>query len=265
MKQAVVLAAGCGSRLGPVGHRLPKCLQPVGDRTLLDIQLDILERVRIEEVCVVVGHESERVRQHLANRPWITTIENRVYAETNSLYSLWLAREWVRGPFLCLNGDVIAHPDVFHRVLAVEGSALAFDSTSGREEEHMKVAAPGGFLAAISKSLSTGRVQGESVGLLQFDAPGALRLLAEVSAMVANGGVQNWVPAAVDRIAAQVPIRCVDVGGLPWVEVDFPEDLDCARSRVWPSIAHLVGAGARAAARDRFAGSPTLLQIPHAI
>ena len=150
MKQAVILAAGTGSRLGKTAAGLPKCLQTIGGKTLLDIQLDILARVGIREVCVDIGFQHQRIRDHIAGRRECTTIVNPLFAETNSLYSLWEARNWIRGSFLCLNGDVIAHPDVFHRVLAVEGSALAYDSGSGEEAEHMKVATQAGFLGAIS-------------------------------------------------------------------------------------------------------------------
>lgn len=268
MKQAVVLAAGIGSRLGQLAEGKPKCLQTIGGRTLLDIQLDILAGVGIREVCVVVGYQPDLVRQHVADRPGCTTIENHRFAETNSLYSLWEARNWIRGSFLCLNGDVVAHPDIFHRVLAVEGNALAFDSRSGREEEHMKVATRSGYLGAISKELPAARVHGENVGLLQFDTQGAIRLLTEVSAMIADGGVNHWVPAAVDRVADFVPIRCVNIAGLPWIEVDFPEDLEAARQGIWPAIAPMV-TGLPTAPRSRPA-DPVIQQgifqqVPHAI
>ncbi|RMH03740.1 MAG: phosphocholine cytidylyltransferase family protein [Planctomycetota bacterium] len=268
MKQAVILAAGTGSRLGRMAEGRPKCLQPIGGRTLLDLQLDILAGVGIEEVCVVVGYQHELIRRHLAKRPRCTTVENPIYAETNSLYSLWQARHWIRGSFLCLNGDVIAHPDIFHRVLAVEGNALAFDSASGDEDEHMKVATDGGVLQAISKGLPAARVRGENVGLLQFDTPGAFRLLGQVSEMIAAGEVNSWVPAALDRLGSSLPVRCVDIQGLPWVEVDFPQDLELARNRIWPAIAALVPdpvAARPARAMGPPLQAPAFLQVPHAI
>ncbi len=269
MKQAVVLAAGTGSRLGEMAEGKPKCLQTIGGRTLLDVQLDILASVGIREVCVVVGYEHEQIRRHVARRPGCVTIENPRYAETNSLYSLWEARNWIRGSFLCLNGDVIAHPDIFHRVLAVEGSALAFDSGSGDEPEHMKVATQAGFLGSISKEMPSPKVHGENVGLLQFDTTAAFRLLGEVSAMITAGGVNNWVPAAVDRIADLVPIRCVDIRGLPWIEVDFPEDLEAARNRIWPAIAGLVRTPHPPLPRPQTAETavtpPDFQQVPHAM
>ena len=46
-----------------------------------------------------------------------------------------------------------------------------------------------------------------------------------------------WAPAALDRVAKDVPIHGIDVRGLPWTEIDFPEDLVRAEKKVWPAIA----------------------------
>ena len=41
---------------------------------------------------------------------------------------------------------------------------------------------------------------------------------------------------AIVQHARQHSIACVDVAGQPWVEIDFPEDLDSARRHIWPAI-----------------------------
>lgn len=222
--------------MGACGGDLPKCLLDVGGRTMLERQIQVLHDVGIRSICVVAGHEEHKVRRTVAGLPGVSVVTNPVYATTNSLYSLWLTAGWTDGPFICINGDLVAHPDVFHRVLAVEGCALAFDSGSGREEEHMKVQTDGRSLIRIGKDLPADCVQGENVGILQFSAAGAARLFAEAGDVIAAGGLMNWAPSVLNRFPPLLPIRCVDVRGLPWVEVDFPRDLTHAREVVWPSI-----------------------------
>ncbi len=241
-RQAVILAAGVGSRLGKAAAGLPKCLQPLGDHTLLELQIDIFKSLGVEEICVVVGYRSELIRRVVARYPGCTTVENVRYAETNSLYSLWVAREWIKGAFACINADVVAHPELFRRVLCAGVSALGCDYASGDEDEHMKIDAREGWVRGMSKKLSAARVVGENVGLLSFDAAGAAAMLAAVERMVAEGQDRSWVPAAVDRITSSgvARVRAVDVTGLPWTEVDFPEDLENARLRVWPRLAREV-------------------------
>src|SRR3982751_1732122 len=87
--KGIILAAGKGSRLnGTIGDK-PKCLLRVGGKTLVERQIDALRQVGIEDVAVVVGCQAEAVRRTCGQR--ITYIENARFAQTNSLYSLWLA------------------------------------------------------------------------------------------------------------------------------------------------------------------------------
>ena len=234
MKQAVILAAGRGSRLNGASNALPKCLLEVGGAMLIEHQLRTLEVAGIEQVCAVVGYRAAEVRSIVGNRCEVIT--NNRYWETNSLHSLWSVREWVTGPFVLLNSDVLAHPDVYHRVLAVDGSSLAYDSSSGQEPEHMKVSLDGHLVRAISKTLPPEQVHGENVGILQFDTQGADLLLGEADRLVRQGDLKAWAPAAVHHAAQTTSIRAVDVSDLPWTEIDFPEDLSGARHRVWPLI-----------------------------
>jgi len=236
MRQAVILAAGGGRRLGNAARGLPKCLLSVGGRPLVEHQLAALAEIGVEEVCVVAGYRAEDVGACVAGR--CTVILNPCWSETNSLYSLWLARDWVRGEELfVLNSDVLAHPDVYHRVAATPGSALAYDSTSGHEDEHMKVWVEGEGLRAISKCLAPPRISGENVGLLRFEHRVARLVLSEADALVAAGQKRAWAVEALDRLLPRLDVRCVDVAGLPWVEIDSEADLEHARERVWPFVA----------------------------
>lgn len=233
-KQAVILAGGEGSRLKAATQGGHKSLVRVGDRPLIQHQLELLTSVGIDSVCIIAGYRADEVCSVLGSTG--KCIVNPRYAETNSLYSLWLARDWVSGPFVLMNCDVLAHPDVFHRVLAVNGSALAYDSSSGTEEEQMKVALEGSYVRAMSKDLPQAETQGENVGILQFDEQAAELLFSEADSLISAGNENQWAPAAVSQIAARVPIRAVDIAGLPWIEIDFPKDLDQARDQVCPSI-----------------------------
>jgi len=234
--QAVILAAGKGSRLGKVSEDRPKCLQPVGERTILEIQLKILADLGIEEVCVVAGYQIGLVKDVLERRHNCVVLENERFAETNSLYSLWLARDWIRSSFLCINGDVVGHPKIFRSVIEAPGCALAYDSSSGKDPEHMKVHLFHTRLRSVGKDLPGPEVDGENVGILKFEGTGIRAMLEEADQAVGRREWMKWVPSALNGIASGHPIHCVDIAGLPWVEVDFPGDLEVARNRVWPSL-----------------------------
>ncbi|MBK8170498.1 MAG: phosphocholine cytidylyltransferase family protein [Sandaracinaceae bacterium] len=235
MKRAIILAAGRGSRLGDASGGTPKCLLTVGGKTLIEHQLAVLHEARVKSITIVVGYAADQIMRHLgADYDYVL---NERFAETNSLYSLWLARRPVEGSVTVINSDVFADPIIYHRVLAARGNVLAFDSASGNDDEHMKVNFDGNQLRAISKTMPAVMSHGENLGILRFNKRGARSLFAEASRLIASGAHNAWAPAALDRVAKDVPIHGIDVRGLPWTEIDFPEDLVRAEKKVWPAIA----------------------------
>ena len=233
--QAVILAAGRGVRLlGETGDR-PKCLVEVGGKSLLEHQLQCLAAAGIERVFVVVGYEANQVCTVAGDRAAV--IYNEHWATTNSLYSLWLTRRWISGPLLVLNCDVLAHPEIIDRVLLSGGDAFAYDSSSGDEDEHMKVHLESDTLLAMSKVLPVEESHGENVGLLYFSQDSAGLLFDEAEVALAENGASVWAAVAVERVARKARLRGIDVSDLPWIEIDFPGDLSEARKHVWPKIA----------------------------
>ncbi|HET9150663.1 MAG TPA: NTP transferase domain-containing protein, partial [Gemmatimonadales bacterium] len=113
----MLLAAGRGSRLGPLTEETPKCLLPVAGVPLLDRQLDALEAAGIQDVTVVAGFQAGQVAARLDGR--CRVIRNADWATTNSITSLHLAAPHVRGhAFLFQNADVLYAPEIVSRLVA---------------------------------------------------------------------------------------------------------------------------------------------------
>jgi choline kinase len=234
MLDALILAAGQGSRLD-VG--VPKCLVEIGGRSLLDHQLDAIERVGADRVTLVVGYEHEQIEDAAKGRTQV--VLNERYAETNSLYSFWLARNAVEGDLLVLNSDVLFAPEMLCDLAAVTGSTIAFDSSSGDEDEHMKVHIQRGRLMRLSKDLPPMDSHGESLGVVLLRRPAARAAFSAAGSYIGRGRDDHWVTTAFNEVARGHWVSCVDVAAQPWVEIDFPEDLDRARNHTWPAIAAL--------------------------
>jgi hypothetical protein len=161
---------------------------------------------------------------------------NERYAETNSLYSLWLAREWIQGPFLLLNCDLLFDPRILEQLVKEPGTVLAYDSTSSRGREQTKVAIRQRRVVDLGKDLPASSARGESLGFLKLDADGAKAMLEIADQLVQAGQEQAWVIEATRSVCSQVPVYGLNVAGHPWTEIDFPYDLDVARREVWPAI-----------------------------
>ncbi len=232
--QALILAAGEGSRLDDHLGR-PKCLREVGDVPLLHHQLAALAAVDVLDVLVVVGYKQARVRDSVGS--WARFVTNERYAETNSMYSFLLGERALDEDLLVMNSDIFCDPRMFQVPLAADGDALLYDSSSGDEEEQMKVHVRDGALVEMSKTLPPGRVSGENVGILRLSRETAESAAAAAAALIAAGHERGWLAEAINFAAADHPITCLDIVGWPWVEIDFPEDLARAREEVFPRVA----------------------------
>jgi len=235
-RTAILLAAGCARRLGALTEDRPKCLLDVGGKSLIEHQIASLRQLGVEEIVVVTGYFAEKVEQVLGTS--IRSVRNEVYDKTNSLYSLHLAIPHAPDGFVLANADVLFHPRLLSNLLeSPHADALLYEPQTALGDEEMKVRIEDGRVQAMSKTLPNGSYQGENLGVLKFSAAGAARVAASAAALVEAGDVNTWAPKAFDAICREYPIHAVPAAKRPWIEIDFPEDLERARKVVWPAIA----------------------------
>ena len=238
MRTAILLAAGRGRRLGSLTQGRPKCLLRVGTRTLLEHQLSALQGAGIERVVAVLGYAAPAVEEALGGRP-VIRVQNPRHRETNSLYSLWLARDYAGEGFVLLNADVLFDPEILGRLLASpHPDALAVERRPSFDPEDMKVELEGERVRALSKTLPAERAQAENLGVLKFSPAGSRALFACMEELLRQGAEGEMCPYAFDALAPRHPLYAVPVDGSPWIEIDFVDDLLRAREQVWPKILH---------------------------
>lgn len=234
-RTAILLAAGCARRLLHLTQNRPKCLLEVGGRTLLEHQIGALKGLGVEDVLVVTGYHAEMIESACSTEARF--VRNPVFDTTNSLYSLHLALSEVRGSFVLTNADVLFHPALLARLVRSPfPDALLYERNPNLGDEEMKVRVVDGNVRALGKNLPVGSYDGENLGVLKFSTSGAARLAVEVGRLVEEGQVNAWAPRAFDAMCGDYSIRAISTGGLPWIEIDFPEDLDRAREQTWPLI-----------------------------
>jgi L-glutamine-phosphate cytidylyltransferase len=235
--RAIILAAGKGSRLEPVSGESVKCLVSLGGVTLIERQFVYLRSAGISEIAVVVGFQAERIRRTCG--PDVEYIENPIFAETNSMYSLWLARHFFRNGFVVLNSDVFFHPQLLTDLLtAKHEDAILVSWRNGTKygDEEMKVKVRGGQLQDISKNMDPSEADGENVGIAKFGATGADLLAKELENLIANGAMRSWAPRSFLEFTKTRPLHVVGTRGYPWIEIDFPDDLRRAQDEILPQI-----------------------------
>ena len=224
---AIILAAGAGKRLAGSGWSKPKCLLPMGSVTLLDNILLSLAEAGLTRATIVVGYRQDLLRA-AAERAGLDLqfVVNDDYADTNTIYSLHLAREAMGEDFLYFNADVLFDRRIVARLLATQGSALAIQTGRCAQEEVKVIADGDGRIRRIGKDLDPALCLGEFIGVGKFCLP----LMADFQEALRYyndqaGQRKLFFEAAVDRICDGHRIAAVDIAPYPAIEIDTPEDL----------------------------------------
>ncbi len=237
--KAIILVAGIGNRLSSRVTDRPKCLVEVGDRTILDWQLQHLRACGVRDVVLVTGYLREMVQDHVQayGDMDFSFIVNDRFSETNTAYSLYLARHEMTDEFLYLNGDVFFHPEVVRRLLtACEPNVLAMERKQCGEEE-VKAVLDGTRITAISKTVDPKSAYGEFIGVARFSRGIGPFFRATLERVIEKENKwTDFFEKALDAMAAKVEFTALDITDLPCVEIDFPQDLDHARKSVLPRI-----------------------------
>ena len=104
--QAIILAAGRGSRLGGLTDRCPKCLVELENRPLLAWQIEVLREAGISEIVVVSGYRSNLIVDY-ANSYHFIARHNFRRRETNMLSTLFSVEDLIKGPCIVSYSDII--------------------------------------------------------------------------------------------------------------------------------------------------------------
>jgi L-glutamine-phosphate cytidylyltransferase len=237
--QAIILAAGRGTRLRPLTDDTPKTLLEIDEHGILEHILQALETNGYERAVIVTGFESEQIRDHCTPRQSIDIefVHNEDYASTNNIYSLWLAKEYALEGFTLINADTLFPPESLRQLQQRDESALLVDSEKELEDEEMQVAFGSDHIETIGKNLdgedgSTGVYlddgDGEYIGVSKFTAEDAALLFEHIEEFIDRGEVGEWYEAAFDELFDDREIGYVQINE-PWAEVDTQEDLERAR------------------------------------
>src|SRR5438309_577534 len=108
--KVVILAGGLGSRLKPFTEVIPKPLLPIGEKSVLEIQIDRLKKFGFDEVYLATNYKSEYVENFFGNgsRYGVKLAISKEEKPLGTVGPLTLLKDKLTEPFIVMNGDVLS-------------------------------------------------------------------------------------------------------------------------------------------------------------
>lgn len=238
--KAVILAAGVGKRLWEVTQHRPKCLIEIGGRSLLHRYLEILAGQGIRRTTIVVGYRQEMIRAAVERDACGVTVDFLVNDQFHrgSISSLWIARAALDADVIVMDADVLFHRDILRRLVeSSHENALLMDETVRQTGEECMVVVAGGRVIALTKKMPDRYdYAGEGVGFLRVRHADTPHMVESLQSHIDKGSWNMEYEDALQQFFQTVKVGHEKIGGLPWTEIDFVEDVKKAELDVLPRL-----------------------------
>ena len=238
--KAVILAAGVGKRLWQVTQHRPKCLIEIGGQSLLHRYLATLASVGIRRADLVVGYKQEMIRAAVESRSCGVDVRFLVNEQFHrgSISSLWVARTALDDDVIVMDADVLFHREILQRLVqSPYENALLMDETVKQTGEECMVVVEGGRVIALTKKMPEQYdYAGEGVGFLKVRHADTTHVVASLRTYVDRDAWQMEYEDALLGYFRDVKVGHEKIGGLPWTEIDFLDDVRKAELDVLPRL-----------------------------
>ncbi len=232
--QAIIMAAGKGSRLGSLTENTPKSLLKIKGKRLLDINIAMLHKYGIWDIVIVTGYQDTQFIEATKGIPGITLVYNPFYEFTNVIGSYYMGMRQLHDDFVYLHADTICDTAIFDELLRSEGDVVLPVDTKPCDDEAMKVRLENNHIVEITKQMSVEAAAGEFIGIAKFSKKVIEDLNASTIGILRDKIFTSYFEGALQRVMdmSKYDIRMIETQGRFWGEVDFLEDYQRAEKNI---------------------------------
>lgn len=221
--KAIIMAAGIGRRLHDLNMNKPKCLLTAGSETLIRRSVNLLISKGISDITVIIGYKANLIRNELNHN--VAYFENPFFLTTNSIMSLWYARDILEENVLLLNGDLYYEHGILDYAINQTNAVVMLADSSRIDNADYRFGFNGNQINRFGKHLTNQETDGEYVGIVRIDQSFIKTFKQTLQELIAAGKANIWWEDVLySFISKQVPIHYFDVAGTFWTEVDTLRD-----------------------------------------
>lgn len=242
--QAIILAAGFGKRLRPLTDNMPKSMVPVKGTPLLENTLNLLaETKKIDNVIIVIGHMADYIKTHIGDS-WqhmsVTYVENTDYEKTNNVYSLYLAKDYVKDDCIMLECDLYYGSDLIDLILSGEAECNILVSKYNPDTMNGSVILSSDGVRADSLVIKRDQYEGfpyekalKTVNVYKFSKDFICnQYFPMIDLYVKIGNINSYYELVLGAMVyyGNNDIRIINIDSNRWYEIDDMKDLEIAEA-----------------------------------
>ena len=164
--KVIILAAGEGTRMRSLTNRATKCLLEIKGKSIVGRQLEAINRI-CSNILFVVGYKKDKIIDKLGYR--YSYIENKDYKSTNSIYSLWLAKNELNDDLVLLNSDIIFDYELMDAFIKKPSDICVALSTNWSLDRGYKVEMRRGNVVRMGTNIQEDNIYGEYAGIVKIN------------------------------------------------------------------------------------------------
>lgn len=222
--KVIMCAAGKGTRISRNIKDIPKSTLPINGVPLIRINVENYLSMGCE-VVVVVGYNYQMIKDALEGLD-VKYYYNPFYTVTNSLASVWFAKDELTDDCIIMNADVFYESEILKRMLnSKQDVVMASDSSRIEIGDYFLGINEAGYVTKYGKGLPIEDRSGEYVGLAYISKSFINIFKAQIEKHVWEGNYNYWWENALYSLADQgYNIPTIDVSGCFWGEIDYFDD-----------------------------------------
>ena len=225
--KALILNSGLGSRMGVLTSNHPKCMTEINSKdTILSRQLKQIVNSGIKEVIITTGYYDEVLINYCESLDiplQFNFIKNPIYDNSNYIYSIYCAKDYLDDDIVLMHGDLVFETEVFEKLLLSESSCMAVSSTLPLPQKDFKAQIKDGKVIRVGIDLFTDAIEAQA--LYKLNKEDWKLWLHEIIEFCEKGNTHVYAEEALNALEGRANIMAMDVGDLLCSEVDTPEDL----------------------------------------
>jgi len=237
----ILLVAGKGRRLKPLTNNIPKCLFKLDkETTVIERTIEMIKQNdNLANIIIVTGYLQNLVKKTVSSYN-VTLIHNPFYKITNSIASLWFAKDYLKGETVIINGDIVVEEKIAKEILCCPvGEDKVLIDSSIKIDGDYNVQISNDKIVVMSKELKS--YFGEYAGVTMLTSDGATKLNSKVVSMIEKGHYDQWYENALVQMIfdEDYVLHFKDLSSYQWTEVDTVDDLlEAKRIYAKTSISH---------------------------